>query len=105
MTFINNISYTTHFGTANGNQANFAVTPELVGAGAGVSTDESYQIKAGSPLKTAGSGGTEVGAFGGTTPYVVSGIPAIPSIVNMNNTATGSNTVPLSVTISVKGNN
>lgn len=105
VSFSNNVSYTTHFGNSNGNQSNFAVTPELVGSGAGISDDEAYQIKPGSPLKTAGSGGTEVGAYGGATPYVVSGIPAIPSIVNMNNTATGSNTVPLSVTISVKSNN
>jgi hypothetical protein len=88
-----------------GNQNNYNVLAQLIGAGTGISDDEAYQIKAGSPLKTAGSGGTEVGAYGGPTPYVVSGIPAIPSIVNMNNTATGSNTVPLSVTISVKSNN
>jgi hypothetical protein len=105
VTFTNNVSYTTHFGTSNGNQANFAVTPELIGTGASISPDEAYQIKAGSALKTAGSAGTEVGAYGGATPYVVSGIPAIPSIVNMSNTATGSNTVPLNVTISVKSNN
>jgi hypothetical protein len=104
-TVSNNVSRVASFSSGFGNQNNFSIAPELITAGAGISPDEAYQIKAGSPLKTAGSGGTEVGAFGGATPYVVSGIPAIPSIVNMSNTATGSNTVPLSVTISVKGNN
>lgn len=88
-----------------GNLANFDVNAALVGPGAGISNDEQYQIKSGSPLKTAGSGGTEVGAFGGTTPYVVSGIPPVPSITNFTNTATGSNSTPVQVTISVKSNN
>ena len=105
VTFSFNVSASATFSGGIGNQNNFDVASAIVGTGAGISTDEAYQIKAGSPLKTAGSGGTEVGAYGGPTPYVVSGIPAIPSIVNMNNTATGSNTVPLSVTTSVKSNN
>jgi hypothetical protein len=100
-----NVSASATFSGGIGNQNNFDVASAIVGTGIGISDDEAYQIKPGSPLKTAGSAGTEVGAYGGPTPYVVSGIPAIPSIVNMNNTATGSNTVPLSVTISVKSNN
>jgi hypothetical protein len=88
-----------------GNLANYDVNAALVGPGAGISNDEQYQIKAGSPLKTAGSAGTEVGAYGGATPYVVSGIPPVPSITNFTNTATGSNTTPVQVTISVKSNN
>jgi hypothetical protein len=88
-----------------GNQLLYNVSAQLIGSGSGITTDESYQLKSGSPLKTAGSAGTEVGAFGGATPYVVSGIPAIPSITGFINTATGSNSVPLQVTISVKSNN
>lgn len=105
VTYSYNVSAGGTFSGGIGNQNSVAVSSELIGTGAGISADEAYQIKAGSPLKTAGSAGTEVGAYGGATPYVVSGIPAIPSITNMNNTATGSNTVPLQVTISVKGNN
>jgi hypothetical protein len=105
VTFSFNVSSTASFPDGIGNQNNVTVSNELIGTGADISDDERYQIKAGSPLKTAGNGGTEVGAYGGATPYVVSGIPAIPSIINMTNTATGSNTVPLQVTISVKGNN
>jgi hypothetical protein len=105
VTFSYNVSATNTFIGGVGNQNNFDVTSALIGTGTGISADEAFQIKTGSPLKTAGSGGIEIGAFGGPTPYVVSGIPAIPSTTSLTNTATGSNTVPLQVTISVKGNN
>jgi hypothetical protein len=101
----NNITAGSGFSGGSGNQNNYAVSSEFIGTGAGISDDEQYQLKTGSPLKTAGSAGTEVGAYGGATPYVVSGIPAIPSITSMNYTSTGSNSLPLQVTISVKSNN
>lgn len=100
-----NASYGSHFEAINGNLNNYDVAASFVGTGSGLSDDERVQIKSGSSLKTAGSAGTEIGAYGGTTPYVVSGIPAIPSITGFNNTATGSNSVPLQVIISVKSNN
>lgn len=100
-----NVAGNTLFSSGNGNQNNYAVAAEHIGAGTGISEDEAYMLKPGSPLKTAGSGGTEVGAFGGTTPYVVSAVPPIPSITGMVNSATGSNATPLQVTISVKANN
>lgn len=105
VTMSNNISHGNHFPAINGNQNNVNVAAALVGSGAGISLDEAYQPKAGSSLKTAGSGGTEVGAFGGPTPYVISGIPPFPTIQTMLNTGTGSNTTPVQVTISVKSNN
>jgi hypothetical protein len=105
VTYSYNISIGATFSGGVGNQNNFDINPEWSGGTTGISTDEFHGIKLGSPLKTAGSGGTEVGAYGGATPYIVSGIPAIPSTTSLNNTATGSNTVPLQITISVKGNN
>ncbi len=100
-----NISSANAFSGGTGNQNSYAIAAELLGSGTGISTDESYQIKNGSPLKTAGSAGIEVGAYGGTSPYVVSGIPTIPSVTNMINTGIGSNSTPIQVTISVKSNN
>lgn len=100
-----NVSNAASFSGGVGNQNNFSFTGQFVSAGTGISTDELHQIVAGSPLKTAGSAGSEVGIFGGATPYVISGIPAIPSVTAMTTTATGSNSVPLQVTISVKSNN
>jgi len=105
VTYSYNVSTTNSFSGGVGNQNSVVVSTQFIGTGAGISDDERYQIKSGSPLKTAGAGGIEVGAYGGSTPYVVSGIPAIPSIVNMTNTATGTSSTPLSVTISVKSNN
>ncbi len=99
---------------SNFNRNNYVIAPindagqaesQLLGTGTGISPDEQYQIKAGSDLKTLGNGGTEVGAYGGSTPYIVSGIPPIPSITNMINTGSGDNSNPLKVTISVKSNN
>jgi hypothetical protein len=95
------------FGTANGNQAN--VTQSTVFTGV-ASYDAAYQLKAGSPAIGAGvtiSGYTpDCGVFGGPTPYVLSGIPAIPSIYNLSVPASvtqGSTT--MSVTIGTKSNN
>lgn len=105
VTYSYNISSANSFSGGIGNQNNYDVPTQFIGTGAGISDDEQYQLKPTSPLKTAGAGGTEVGAYGGTTPYVVSGIAHIPSITNMINTATGSNTTPVQVTISVKSNN
>ncbi len=92
-------------GMGNVNSYDYVTNSELVGTGAGISADEALQIKAGSPLKTLGSSSSEVGAFGGTTPYIISGIPPIPSITGAINTGTGDATTPIKVTISVKSNN
>lgn len=100
-----NVSSSNAFAGGIGNQNNYTISTQYLNVVAGISEDEAYQLKAGSPLKTAGSAGTEVGAYGGTSPYVVSGIPAIPSITGFANTASGSNSVSMQVIISVKSNN
>jgi hypothetical protein len=105
VTYSYNVSFGNHFSGGVSNQNNFSMTGQFLGTGTGISEDEVYQIKGTSALKTAGSAGSEVGAYGGATPYIVSGVPPIPAVTKMTNTATGSNTVPLQVTISVKSNN
>jgi hypothetical protein len=92
-------------GSGNVNNYDYSVNAELVGAGTGISADKAYQVKAGKPLKTIGSGGIEVGAYGGLTPYIIGGIPAIPSISTISSTDAGDATTPIKVTISVKSNN
>jgi hypothetical protein len=96
---------TTFNGIGVGNIDNYPVPAELTPGGPGISSDENYMVQAGSPLKTAGNGGIEVGAFGGGAPYVISGIPATPAVLKMINSATGDGSNPLQVTISVKSNN
>jgi hypothetical protein len=91
-------------GTGNVNDYDYVTNNELFGT-TGYSADEAYQIKAGSQLKTLGSSGSEVGAYGGSSPYIVSGISPIPSITSMVNTGTGDNSTPIKVTVSVKSNN
>lgn len=105
-------------GTANGNQSNvavnsigaveantFVVEPNVSSSDAKPFTDDSrWQLKPGSPLLTAGTGGTQVGIFGGSSPYVLSGIPTVPTITKLVLSATGSSSVPLNVTFSAKSN-
>ena len=103
----NNIGNGTQFGTENGNKSNvdMATVFELTG-----STDAAWKLKAGSPAIGAGYGSTNqnpinCGMFGGSTPYVLSGIPAIPSIYFFANQPVGSNSDPIDVQIKVKSNN
>jgi hypothetical protein len=94
----------------NGNQSTVLVENEFVYPSsatlpAGITREEGFMLKNASPLKTAGTSGSEVGAFGGATPYVISGIPALPTISNLYVTPTGSASTPISVTVSTKSNN
>lgn len=68
--------------------------------------DKDFQLASGSPAKTAAAGGGEAGAFGnGANAYKLSGLPKSPIITSFTNTGSGSNTIPLSITISVRSNN
>jgi hypothetical protein len=80
-TIINNISAGT--GTnANGNKYNVVMTTVFVDYSGSLnySDDAKWKLKAGSPAIGAGVSGVDCGVFGGTTPYVLSGIPALPHI-------------------------
>lgn len=92
-------------GVGTGNQNSINLSLHFVAPLSNMSDDFKLKLRDESSLKTAGSGGTEVGMFGGAIPYVISGIPAIPSITNLKTTGTGSNTVPITVTFSAKSNN
>ena len=103
----NNIGNVTQFGTTSGNQSNVSMASvfELTG-----SFDGAYKLKAGSPAIAAGYGSTNqnpvnCGIFGGSTPYVLSGIPPIPSIYFFANQPVGSNSDPIDVQIKVRSNN
>lgn len=103
----NNIGSGTQFGTANGNQENVSMAAVFEMTG---SYDGAYKLKAGSPAIGAGFGSTvqnpvDCGMFGGTTPYVLSGLPAIPSIYYFTNQPVGSNSDPIDVQIKVRSNN
>lgn len=85
-----------------GNQNELDPAAHFVTPTSGASSDALFKLKEDSSLRTAGSGGTEIGMYGGATPYIVSGIPPIPAITNLKTTGTGSAAVPLTVTFSAK---
>ena len=98
----NNIGDATQFGTADGNQENVTMTTVFDGTG---STDGQWQLAVSSPAIGAGIGGIDVGMYGGTDPYVLSGIPHIPNIYQFDGPTTGSTTAGLPITLKVKSNN
>ena len=114
--FSHNITNVSNLFTAtNGNQVNvdmatvFLVAPNT-STPQGISTDGRWQLKAGSPAKGAAFGSTvekpvDCGAFGGTYPYVLSGLPPIPSIYFFVHQPVGSNADPLDVQIKVISRN
>jgi hypothetical protein len=67
--------------TGNGNQT--VNSNQLFVGASGNSTDGQYKLKSDSPYLTAGFQGAEPGVFGGSTPYVLSGQPPVPAIVEL----------------------
>jgi hypothetical protein len=69
------------------------------------STDGRFQLKETSPAKGAGTNGADCGAFGGPSPYVLSGIPSIPNIYYFTAPAVVPRTEGLQVRIKARSNN
>jgi hypothetical protein len=69
------------------------------------STDGKWQLKEGSAAIGAGENGVDCGMFGGTSPYVLSGMPAVPHIYEAIVPTSGSAASGLPVTIKVKSQN
>lgn len=99
--FQNNLSNSTQFPLVNGNQNNVDMNLTFVG-GTGNSTDGQYNLAPGSLAIGAGIGGIDCGMFGGTDPYKLSGIPAIPAIYFLSAPSTGSASQGLPVQIKIK---
>ncbi|RAK70699.1 hypothetical protein [Hymenobacter edaphi] len=98
-----NLSAQAGFSTANNNQNNVPQTSVFALAPGSTQFDAWYLLKAGTnPARGTGSGGTDIGAFGGNTPYKLSGIPAIPTIYQFNQTLSGNT---LNVNLSTRSNN
>ena len=67
--------------------------------------DARYQLHPNSPAKGAGENGTDAGAFGGDEPYILSGIPSIPTIYQLTVPANVPQGGTLNVQIKAKTNN
>ncbi|MCH7402232.1 hypothetical protein ACFOUP_18500 [Belliella kenyensis] len=89
--------------TINGNQI-YNENQLFVGP-TSASTDGQYVLKSDSPYLTAGYQGAQPGIFGGNTPYVLSGLPAIPSIYELDVATFGSQENGLNIKIKAKTNN
>ncbi len=76
-TIVNNICSSTQFDTTGNNQQNVVMSTVFVDSG---STDGQWQIDPIGPAAAAGTFGTDIGMFGGNNPYILSGIPEIPTI-------------------------
>lgn len=105
-TFLNNVSVDANLPTGNGNITGATLANLFVGGstGAGYSSDGRYQLKPGSPAIGAGllNGVTvDGGAFGGPAPYVLSGMPQMPSIYELSMPTTiSSGTSAVTITVS-----
>lgn len=87
-----NIGASTQYGNASGNQENIDMSMVFVNTG---SDDGRYMLLPGSPAIGAGDGGVDCGIFGGPTPYVLSGMPNLPSVWH---TSLNGNTMTVKVT-------
>lgn len=97
----NNIGNSTQFGTANNNQINVDMNTVFTGTG---TSDAKWQIAAAGPADNTGFGGIDCGMYENSLgyQYILSGIPAVPSIYLFNTNVNGNN---LDVTVNVKSNN
>jgi hypothetical protein len=86
----------------SGNVNNVPAGTLFVGPG---STDGQFKPSVGSPAIGAGFGGVDCGLFGGPEPYVLSGIPPIPTIYSLTAPAVGEKNTGLPVQIKIKSNN
>lgn len=77
----------------------------FIGLAATNSTDGQWQLSSGSPALGAGVGGADCGAYGGSDPYRLSGIPAVPNIYELTVPSTGTVNGGIEINVKVKANN
>lgn len=102
----NNVSYNlTSVNQLSGNGNQIYDPNQLFIGPTGNSTDGQYQLKTDSPYLTAGFQGVEPGIFGGNSPYILSGLPPLPVILNLSADSFGTQQNGLNVSIKAKTNN
>ena len=89
---------------ANGNKYNIAMANVFVDFNGSLnySDDAKWKLKTGSPAIGAGVSGIDCGAFGGPTPYVLSGVPNLPHIYAATIAGTAYSDKGLPCTIKIK---
>lgn len=89
---VNSVSSSTVFKVANP----WTVSPFL---------ESNLELAANSPARTVGPGGTPIGAFSGTNPFIPSGLTNVPIITDFTLNGIGNTNSPLQVTIKARSNN
>ncbi len=90
-------------GNINGAMSNsIFITSNIV---VGTTPDSGWQLAVGSPAIGTGTSGANMGAFAGASPFVLAGLPPRPIITNFISSGVGNSSTPLSVSITVRGNN
>ena len=70
----------------------------------GLDKDAVFKLKPGSPALEVGPDNVQVGAFGGASPYKLSGLPNVPIVTSAFTSGTGNNTAPLQVKVTIHSN-
>lgn len=98
----NNLHVFNSLPAGNNNTNGVSTTSIFEGPG---STDGQWKLKTGSLAIGVGFNGVDCGMFGGPEPYVLSGIPPIPTIYSLTAPAVGEKNTGLPIQIKVKSNN
>ena len=69
------------------------------------SPDSRWMLASGSPAEMFGLGNVDAGIFGGPEPYVLSGVPALPTIFEIDAPLFGSPSAGLDITVKAKARN
>lgn len=109
--FVNNIA-AGNVGSANGNLSEvdlaevFVVAPSIADNALpeGFSSDSRWQLKENSPAQGAGTSGIDIGMFGGTSSYVLSGLPDIPILFDLELPVSTTTEVGLPVKVKIRTN-
>jgi hypothetical protein len=98
--YYNNVCNLDQLTADNGNILNKDMTTVFLLTG---STDGKYQLKSTSPAKGADAEGGDCGMFGGSDPYVLSGVPSeLPTIYYFYNSGSGTTVSGLPIHLKAK---
>jgi hypothetical protein len=93
------------FGSSTGNNNIENANPADIFESNSPTLDKNYRLKVASAAIGAGNAGQDIGAFGGTEPYRLSGQASIPIVRNFFLSTTGSTASGLSGSITIQSNN
>jgi len=88
----------------NNNQINIDIAPMFVGESLTSSIDNQYQLKPDAAAIGAADDGGDCGAFGGSSPYILSGLPNLPTVYQIISPVTTPSSGNMNVTVKAKSN-